>query len=237
MEFLNFYFQYVPIKFPKVLTLKKLSNMPLEKIVLESTRAWALWRIKEDEASLAARISPLEQISETITNTNKRLEWLAGRVLVKEVLASMALPFHGITKDEYGKPFPKGYDFHLSLSHSFPFVATLIDKKESAGIDLEQPKEKLLRIAPRIFHPEELLDAGNDITKHCIYWCAKETLVKVHGQKNLIFAENLLIDPFQMNNEGDISGRIIVADSERVIPLRYIVNPNFVVVFNQRTKI
>jgi len=209
--------------------------MPLEKIVLESRRAWALWRITEDEAFLAARISPFEHISESISNSNKRLEWLAGRVLVKEVLASMALNFQGITKDQYGKPFPKGHDHHLSLSHSYPYVATLIDQMESVGIDLEQPKEKLLRIAPRIFHPEELLDAGTDITKHCIYWCAKEALVKVHGQKNLVFAENLIIDPFPLENEGDIRGRIIVTDVERIIPLHYIVYPNFVVVFNQRS--
>lgn len=209
--------------------------MPLEKIVLESSRAWALWRITEDEASLAAKVSPLEQISDTITNPNKRLEWLAGRVLVKEVLGSLGLNFQGITKDEYGKPFPNGYDYHLSLSHSYPFVATLIDKMESVGIDLEQPKEKLLRIAPRIFHPEELRDAGWNLTKHCIYWCAKETLVKVHGQKNLVFAKNLIIDPFQLENEGNIRGKIIVGDVERVIPLHYIVYPNFVVVFNQRT--
>lgn len=211
--------------------------MPLEKIVLESSRAWALWRITEDEASLAARVMPFEQVSNTISNSNKRLEWLAGRALVKEVFESMGLRFQGITKDQYGKPFPRGYEYHLSLSHSYPFVATLVDKIESVGIDLEQPKEKLLNIAPRIFHQEELLDAGRDLTKHCIYWCAKETLVKLHGQKNLVFAENLIIDPFRKEMEGDIRGRIIVANVERVIPLHYIVYPNFVVVFNQRTKV
>lgn len=211
--------------------------MPLEKIVLKSTRAWALWRINEDEATLAAGLKPLEEVSDTVTHPNKRLEWLAGRVLVSQVLASMGIPFHGITKDIYGKPFPKGHDLHLSLSHSYPYVAALVDKHGSVGIDLEQPKEKLLRIAPRIFHPEELSDAGDDITKNCIYWCAKEALVKVHGQKNLVFAEHLLIDPFQMKNEGDINGRIIVADIERVIPLHYAVYPNFVVVFNQSAKV
>lgn len=211
--------------------------MPVEKIVLESSRGWALWRITEDESSLSSMISPWEQVSHSISNANKRLEWLAGRVLVKHVLQSMGLVFHGITKDQFGKPFPIGYDYYLSLSHSYPYVAVLVDKVESVGIDLEQPKEKLLRIAPRIFSGVELEDAGNNITKHCIYWCAKETLVKVHGQKNLVFAENLIIDPFPMENEGNIRGRIIVGDNERIIPLHYIVYPNFVVVYNLRTKL
>jgi len=235
VEFLYVDFQYAADKFPKVLTFGNLFLMPLEKIVSAPDRTWALWRITEDEGSLIDAIRMWELLSDSITNPNKRLEWLAGRLLVKEILHSMGLRFQGITKDQYGKPFPKGYDFHLSLSHSYPYVAALVDRFESVGIDLEQPKEKLLRIAPRIFSPVELNDAGDNITKHCVYWCAKETLVKVHGQKNLVFAENLIIEPFPLRNEGDIRGRIIVGDTERVLPLHYIVYPNFVVVFNERT--
>lgn len=209
--------------------------MPLEKIVLEKDRAWAMWRITEEEPVLGAQVWPTEQVSDTITNPGKRLEWLAGRVLVKEVFRAMGLDFRGIRKDEYGKPYPAEYDYHLSLSHSFPFVAAILDKIEPVGIDLEQPKEKLLRIAHRVLHPEELRDAGPDPVKHCIYWCAKEALVKIHGQKNLVFAENLIIDAFSMKSEGDIRAKIVSGDGERVIPLHYIIYPNFVVVFNQRS--
>ena len=209
--------------------------MPLENIVVERDRAWGIWRITEEEKTLSDDISPTEQLSETVKHTNKRLEWLAGRVLVKHVLASMQLPFHGITKDSFGKPHPKGHPYHLSLSHSYPYVATLVDKSISVGIDLEQPKLKLLRIAPRIFTATELADAGQDIVKHCIYWCAKEALIKVYGQKDLIFSENLMVEPFTLQASGNINGRIIVGDSERVIPLRYIIYPNFVLVFNQQS--
>ena len=115
-----------------------------------------------------------------------------------------------------------------------PYVAALVDRTYPVGIDLEQPKDKLLRIAHRILHEEELVSAGKDLVKHTIFWCAKEALVKLHGQKNLVFAENLLIDGFELETEGDIRGRIIVTDSERVIPLHHILFPNFVVVFNLR---
>jgi len=208
--------------------------MPLEKIVVETDRAWALWHIAEDEKTLTSEISPYETISNTLTNPQKRLEWLAGRVAAKEIMNSLQLKFQGITKDEYGKPFPKGYSHQLSLSHSFPHVAVLLDKSKPVGIDLEQPKEKLLKIASRIHHKRELRDAGTDIVKHCIYWCAKESLVKLDGRKDLIFAENLFIDPFHREKEGDINGRIITAGVESMIPLHYIVYPNFVVVFTSR---
>ena len=207
--------------------------MPLEKLVVELGRTWALWRIEEAEETLA-EIVPFEKISDTLTSPQKRLEWIAGRVLVKEVMEAMDLNFQGIVKDEFGKPFPEGYDYHLTLSHSFPFVAVLLDKHESVGIDLEQPKEKLLRIASRIHSADELNDAGSDIVKHCIYWCAKETLVKIYGKKDLIFQENMKILPFRRELKGNIIGKIIVKDVERVIPLYYQVYPEFVLVFNKR---
>ncbi|HYG19627.1 MAG TPA: 4'-phosphopantetheinyl transferase superfamily protein [Ohtaekwangia sp.] len=208
--------------------------MPLEKIVLDHGRAWALWRILESEEALAAQ-NPWDILSPTVTNPQKRREWLAGRVLVKHIMHELGLPFSGITKDEFGKPFLKGYSFHLSLSHSFPYVAALLDKSQSAGIDLEQPKEKLLKIAPRVLHVDEAADAGADIIKHCIYWCAKEALVKVHGKKDLTFAKNLMVSSFSMKDEGDLLGRIIVDDREQVVPLYYMRYPNFVLVFSKRS--
>ena len=98
------------------------------------------------------------------------------RVATKAVMKSIQHSFQGITKDEFGKPFLTGYDLHLSLSHSFPYVAVLVDEEASVGIDLEQPKEKLLRIASRVNHENELLDLGTDIVKHCIYWCERKVL-------------------------------------------------------------
>ena len=114
-------------------------------------------------------------------------------------------------------------------------VAALIDAYDSAGIDLEQPKEKLLRIAARIHHTDELPDIGTDLIKHCIYWCAKEALIKVYGKKDLTLAENLKISPFSRKMEGDIIGKIIAHNEERIIPLHYMVFANFVVVYTKRT--
>ena len=103
------------------------------------------------------------------------------------------------------------------------------------GIDLEQPKEKLLRIASRVHHENELTDLGTDIVKHCIYWCAKESLIKWYGRKDLIFAENMFIEPFERHDEGDITGKIIIGGTETLIPLHYIVYTNFVLVFTCRS--
>jgi 4'-phosphopantetheinyl transferase len=153
-------------------------------------------------------------------------------VLVKNLLHSMQMEFHGITKDFNGKPFLNRQVHQLSISHSYPYVTALIDKHKSVGIDLEQIKPKLLRIAPRILRAKEHRDAGDNLAKHCIYWCAKEAMLKVHGEKNLTFAKNLLVEPFFLQNEGDLIGRIIVDGSETALTLHYRLMKDFALVYN-----
>lgn len=207
--------------------------MPLEKLEATTEYAWGLWHVRETEELLMNEIREFETVPANIRHEQKRLEFCVGRVLAKTLLEKLGGSFAGIVKDEFGKPFFKNSSFQLSLSHSFPYVGALIHKTKSAGIDVEQIKSKLLKIAPRIMHPEELQDAGSDETKHCIYWCAKEALVKIYGKKDLTFAENLVISPFELKNKGNITGRIIVNHTETAIPLYYEVHPGFTVVLNQ----
>jgi 4'-phosphopantetheinyl transferase EntD len=107
-----------------------------------------------------------------------------------------------------------------------------MNAKKSVGIDVEQMKHKLLKIASRVMHAQELNDAGEDITKHCIYWCAKEAMLKVHGKKDLVFAEHLLVKPFTRGHAGELQGKIIADGTETVLPLWYEVFTDAVVVFN-----
>lgn len=203
--------------------------MPFERTYNSQDARWGIWKIEEDESSLAMEV-PSEQIPATLTNPFKRLEFLAGRVLIKSLLESWHMAYQGLEKDVYGKPFLSGSSTHISLTHSYPYVAAVVDKRKNAGIDLEQPKDKLLGIAPRVLSPGELQDAGHDVTKHCIYWCAKETLVKIYGKKGLTLAKNIQIEPFSVNRSGRLIGRILATDIETAIPLAYIVDDNFVMV-------
>lgn len=206
--------------------------MPLVDHEIHSNRAWGLWKLEEKEEFLCNQVSEYESIPGTITHSQKRLEYIAGRVLVKELLTRLGLTFYGITKNQYGKPFLKQQSHHITLSHSYPYVTALVDENKEVGIDLEQVKSKLLIVAPRVLHLDELKDAGEDPTKHCIYWCAKETLLKLHGKKNLILSENLLIMPFSVQNKGNLIGRIIANGEETIVPLHYRLINDFVLVSN-----
>lgn len=203
--------------------------MPVEGIHKTADAIWGYWRIDEEENPLSAEV-PAEQTPARITNPLKRLEFLAGRVLIKTLLNEWGIRFPGLTKDEFGKPFLAGSEIRISLSHSYPYVAAILHRHKNVGIDLEQPKSKMLRIGPRVLTAGELADAGENIIKHCIYWCSKEALIKIHGKKDLVFSKNLLITPFSLASKGYLIGRILANNMETTIPLEYIVNDNFVVV-------
>lgn len=203
--------------------------MALENLQRNEQRVSARWKIDEDENFFRDQLSVRDEVPGTIHHEQKRLEYLAARYLLQSLLNEWNIPFGGIVKDEFGKPFLKSLPFHISLSHSYPYVAAVIDSGKPVGIDLEQLKPKLTRIAPRVLSQVEHDDAADDITKLCVYWCAKESLVKIHGKKDLLFASEIQISPFSLQKQGLLNGSIIASGKRIAVPLQYQVYDNFVV--------
>lgn len=203
--------------------------MPLLKIQKSSKQSgWALWFITENENELVEASG--DSIDSSIVSYTKRLEWLAGRALIKSLAEQCGMEFYGLEKDEFGKPSLKNHTHYISLSHSYPYVAAQIDPAQEVGIDLEQPKEKLLTIAHRVLSPQELDDAGTDVTKHCVYWCAKEALYKSYGKRGLHFADHLHVAPFALMRNGDLQGKIEKNGYSRELDLIYSIQPDYVLV-------
>lgn len=205
--------------------------MPLTYLNANQQEQWALWHIEEAEEDFTHLVN--EDVPKEIINAHKRLEWLAARALIKILSENAGVDFQGIRKDEFGKPHLTGHDLFISLSHSYPYVAAQISAKQAVGIDVEQPKEKLLKVAPRILSTEELANAGSDIIKHCIYWCAKETLYKIYGKGGLHFSHQLNLYPFTLASFGTLTGIINDNSDKQTVTLGYQVHPDFVVVFTQ----
>jgi 4'-phosphopantetheinyl transferase len=206
--------------------------MPLVKMEQTAKQSgWAIWSITETEEELKSLCT--EACPSEIISVQKKKEWLAGRTLIKTLVEKSELEYHGLRKDEFGKPFLINHSHSISLTHSFPYVAAQIDTQQSVGIDLEQPKEKLLKIAHRVMADYELADAGQDITKHCVYWCAKEALYKVYGRRGLIFSNHLTIEPFILQDSGNLKGRIEGQGNEMKVELCYSVQPEYVLVYTK----
>lgn len=206
--------------------------MPLSKIeILGKDSAWGLWNIEETEPDLS--FLSFESCPEDIVHPQKRLEWLAGRALIRALVEHVELTYEGLRKDEFGKPFLKTHSHSISLSHSFPYVAAQIDASQSVGIDVEQVKEKLNQVGPRILAQEEFADAEGDLVKLCIYWCAKESLYKIYGKRNLLFSDHLRIQPFVRATSGSLTGEINVSPDKMNVRLGYRVTPEYVLVYTE----
>lgn len=206
--------------------------MPLQELHSSKSGSIALWHITEDEATLEKELVH-ENCPAHIISTQKRLEWISGRILIQHLTVLANIPFSGIHKDEFGKPFLKESTHHISLSHSYPYVAAQIHPGRSVGIDIEQPKQKLLKIAPRILDATELEDAGTNIVKHCIYWCAKEALYKVYGKRGLLFTNHLHVKPFELRGTGELQGWIDANEGQSFVDLCYIVTKDYVLVHSK----
>ena len=209
--------------------------MPQTKIEsLGPGRAWGVWQIAESEPDLS--FLSFESCPDEVVHPQKRLEWLAGRALMKTLVEHVGLSYEGMRKDEFGKPFLKTHSHQISLSHSFPYVAAQIDASQSVGIDVEQTKEKLRQVGPRVLSPEETADAGNDLVKLCIYWCAKEALYKIHGRRNVLFSDHLRIKPFALSDRGTLQCLIDLDEARAKIDLGYQVTRDYVLVFTQSSQ-
>jgi 4'-phosphopantetheinyl transferase len=210
--------------------------MPLIKMQPTGNQcAWALWYISETEQEFYSILE--ERPASNIIHSSKRLEWMAGRVLLQQLVEKFGLEYQGTTKNEFGKPLLINLPHHVSLTHSFPYVAAQIDLMLEIGIDLEQPKAKLLTIAQRILSHNELMDAGNDVVKHCVYWCAKETMYKAYGKKGLHFSDQLHVKPFELLNAGDLYGKINANEIPRELLMTYIIQPDYVLVYTKTESI
>lgn len=177
-----------------------------------------LWKVEESEDFFyknIGKLSPdLQTEFEQMHHEKRRMEWLSARWLLMNILKEYDIPIERLSKDQFGKPYLNECDLHLSISHAFPYVAAVVDSREPTGIDIEIPKEKITKIAPKFMHQEELLYSQDDIYILSLYWCAKETLYKIFGRRQLQFKKHLRIDPIKDGDIMDISGRILLDDHD-----------------------
>lgn len=207
--------------------------MPLTKIELSDTGGWALWHVTEELAELENMVG-IEHANTNIAQGVKKLEWLASRMLARRLAVELGIDFTQISKDQFSKPYVDHSNAQLSISHSYPFVAVQFSFVHAVGIDIEKPSTKINKVAYRVFSESELSNAGNNSEKNCIYWCAKEALYKIYGKRGLSYAENLIIEPFEMQREGEISGLVSTAQLNLAVTLNYLILSDIVVVYTKQ---
>jgi 4'-phosphopantetheinyl transferase len=178
---------------------------------VDSDTEFALWRIEEKAEDLYNQLQLDEHEKayvEKLSHGKRHLHWLGTRVLLRTMLETSE--YIDCKVDVHGKPYLVSLPYHISLSHSFDYAAVMISRSGPVGIDIEQIKEKVERIAFKFMRPEELafISETNKIDQLYACWCAKEAVYKCHGQKEVSFADNISLEPFNFAQAGKVNAHL-----------------------------
>jgi phosphopantetheinyl transferase len=172
---------------------------------IDDDTEFALWKIEEQADDLYKQLQLNDDekaFVENISNGKRHLHWLGTRVLLRKMLQTE--DYIDCRVDEHGKPYLVGLPYHISLSHSFNYAAVMISKTSPVGIDIEQIKQKVERIAHKFMRPEELMfiEELHKIQQLYVCWCVKESVYKCYGQREVSFMDNIRIHPFNFAEQG-----------------------------------
>lgn len=165
----------------------------------------ALWSITETEPELIQQLNPGPTESahlESIKSEQRRLHWLAGRLLAAQFLPN----FHQISYSESGKPYTPGESNPFSIAHSASMAAFSMAPLPN-GIDIELITPRIRKVTTKFLNQVELLQVGDNTTDDTlyIYWCAKEAIVKWSGDRTIDFKKQITISLTQATKkQGDI---------------------------------
>ncbi len=157
-----------------------------------------VWHINEDESFFTQRV-PLQN---NISHPHKRLQHLAGRILLRELFDDF--PLELILIADTRKPFLADEAFHFSISHCGHYAAAIVSKQNRVGVDIEIPHDKILRIRHKYLSVQEikmLQQLPQDpIHLLTMAWSVKEAMFKWYGAGNIDFIEHLQINDCSMND-------------------------------------
>ncbi len=190
--------------------------MPLHKISsLKHGYTLGLWHITEkpEELLTLAHLSTEEQgYYQQLSNTQRRLHWLAWRALIKKLTGN---PEIEIVYQENGKPQVRDQSLQISISHTGPWAACLTHSNEPVGVDVESIRPRILKIKERFLSSREIewhAPSTHDLRHLTILWCIKEAVFKFAGISGLDYRNQINILPFQSLREGHASCQLIPHD-------------------------
>ena len=196
--------------------------------------SWGLWHITENLDELVETLD-LNDIDvsylDKIGHDKKKKEFLASRIVIKQLLTYYDKPYKGIIKDDILKPYLVGHKYHVSLSHSHDFASAVIHPGKKTAIDIELISKKLLLIAPKFLNPAEAAFCQDDLNKITLLWCAKETLYKVFHGRGLIFKENLFVTGFPEGNDGLMETEIRLGSQTWKYRMHYMILNGYAITF------
>jgi len=179
-----------------------------------------LWKVTETEEDLLS-LRTLSQSEQShllsLKNPQKRLHWLAYRILLGEVLGNdFEINYLADGKPELVRP--KKF---LSVSHSKDFVAVFLSDTHAVGVDIEKISDRIQKVYPKFLNETEQQSSNlSDSALLHLYWGAKEAVYKLFNQHRLLFIEQIHI--YSINSEKQTAIATVTTHSfQAKVPIIY----------------
>jgi phosphopantetheinyl transferase len=165
-------------------------------------------------------------------STSRRLEFLSVRALLAELLGKDAK----IVYNKNNKPFLKDGSRFISISHSHKLTAILCSTDEKVGIDLEYMSSNINAFAFKFLNRKEKVAKSSEERKYHLYihWCAKESLYKICDKEGISIKKNITIEPFEVNESGEIKGSVHTQKINETFDLFYSKYDNYAIVWTKK---
>lgn len=197
--------------------------------IVQPVGIWKMEETTEEMWSLLQHQAWYQQEFSRLKAEQRQKEWLATRLLLKEMLGHEAIIHH----HPNGAPFlSETEQKQISISHTKDFVAIMLtDVTHIAGIDIEYRSERVRKVRSRFLNAEEeqFIDPAHETEHLLICWCAKETLYKIINRQEVDFCRHLHIQPFSYAEQGTLITFDTCSESPKHVVLQYRVEKDFVI--------
>ncbi len=192
---------------------------------INATTKIAVWHITEPEDFFLVQV-PLQR---EIRHWHKRLQHLAGRLLLKELYPDFPVALIQIADTK--KPFLENEPYHFSISHCGDYAAVIVSKTYRVGVDVELINEKIEQIQQKFVSKEEFkifTDKFSMPGNHCLTlcWSVKESVYKWWGRGSVDFKRSIVLKTISGDStEGTVH---CLFKNERDLVIHYLAfNNNF----------
>ncbi len=179
--------------------------MPLHKeVIIKDAAVLYLWKITEDIEWFKGAVK-LNLASQKRVNSMKSESHQKGFLAVRMLLQHIGYTDFDLEYDANGKPHLKDTKC-ISISHSHEFSAIAVSSNP-IGIDLEQMKEKTLKIASRFMDVSHLdnLSEAEKIKKATVIWGIKESVFKIKSKEGISFLNHIFENEFNLEDKKTIA--------------------------------
>jgi len=184
---------------------------------INASTKMGVWHITEPEDFFLASVP----VQREIKHWHKRLQHLAGRLLLKEMYPDF--PVEMILIADTKKPFLKYEPFHFSISHCGKYATVMVSSDFRVGVDVELVTHKVEKVKHKFLSEIELLLLKNvpnvpyDVFSEKLLtaaWSIKESLFKWQGSSEVDFIKHLPIVKMQMDDNMGLAHCKILKDGE-----------------------